>query len=153
MQRPTMKSGFTSMLILLVVCITVAAAMDPRHTPWRGCNCQCGGERGGHCHCADHQKLPNTFCRHGGNHWICFPFSSGNDCSRHGIFWPWISHKSSNVRPERFNLSFRRLVYHKWIMSIESIIIRMSSLLINANIRCFIIKKMCIIIKHDNWAH
>ena len=48
---------------------------DTPHYPWRGCQCQRGGERGGHCHCPYGGKLPNTYCRDGGNHDICFPFS------------------------------------------------------------------------------
>ncbi|CAF1239523.1 unnamed protein product [Rotaria sordida] len=52
-----------------------ALMADTPHYPWRGCQCQQGGERGGHCHCPDHGKLPDTYCRYGGNHWICFPFS------------------------------------------------------------------------------
>jgi len=66
----------TSVVLVAVAVMLVVAvsAMDPRHYPWRNCNCQCGGERGGHCHCAWQHKMNDVHCRNGGNHWICFPF-------------------------------------------------------------------------------
>ncbi|CAL8116527.1 unnamed protein product [Orchesella dallaii] len=84
----TMKNVLALTILLIFAMICISYAMDPRHTAWNGCNCQCGGERGGHCHCAWDKKLNWAHCRHGGNHWICFPFKDGGDCSRHGIFWP-----------------------------------------------------------------
>lgn len=37
------------------------------------CQCQAGGERGGHCHCPWDKRPAGVDCRSGGNHWICFP--------------------------------------------------------------------------------
>jgi hypothetical protein len=59
---------------MALVSIAVSLMADAPHYPWQGCQCQRGGERGGHCHCPDNGKM-NVYCRYGGNHWICFPFS------------------------------------------------------------------------------
>jgi hypothetical protein len=58
-----------------LVSISMSLMGDTPHYPSGACQCQRGGERGGHCHCPDHAKMANTYCRYGGNHWICFPFS------------------------------------------------------------------------------
>ncbi|KAJ6636637.1 hypothetical protein Bhyg_15228 [Pseudolycoriella hygida] len=56
------------------------------HTTWGGCECQCGGERGGHCHCAFGREIGD--CRHGGNHMICFPHAHEQQCVSRGIERP-----------------------------------------------------------------
>ena len=61
------------MIMMALVSIAVSLMADTPHWPWGECQCQHGGERGGHCHCPDHAKM-NVYCRYGGNHWICFPF-------------------------------------------------------------------------------
>ena len=62
-------------MLMALVSVAVSLMGDTPHYPWRDCQCQRGGERNGHCHCPDHAKMANTYCRYGGNHWICFPFS------------------------------------------------------------------------------
>ncbi|ODN02125.1 hypothetical protein Ocin01_04556 [Orchesella cincta] len=41
-----MKNAIAFTILLVFAFICIAYAMDPRHTAWNGCNCQCGGERG-----------------------------------------------------------------------------------------------------------
>ena len=67
-----MKPQLLIVLFTVVLFATLSQAMDPKHYPWRGCQCQCGGENGGHCHCPKNIKLEGG-CRDGGNHNICFP--------------------------------------------------------------------------------
>lgn len=63
-----------SLVVLTLMQIQKSDACTPAepHWPWGNCNCQYGGERGGHCHCPN--QMSGTYCRWGGNHWICFPF-------------------------------------------------------------------------------
>lgn len=62
--------------LLLVVLVAIAETMPARHWACHGgCNCQVGGEAGGHCHCP--RDMPGVNCRWGGGHAICFPFWHG----------------------------------------------------------------------------
>ena len=70
-----MKCLCMFLVLMGLVSIAMSLMADTPHYPWRNCQCQKGGERGGHCHCPDNAKMANTYCRYGGNHWICFPFS------------------------------------------------------------------------------
>ena len=70
-----MKCLCIFLILMALVSISMSLMADTPHYTWRDCKCQRGGERGGHCHCPDHGKMANTYCRYGGNHWICFPFS------------------------------------------------------------------------------
>jgi hypothetical protein len=64
----------TVVLMLLVMVIATMNVDAHNHFAKGACHCQMGGERGGHCHCPDWAKMEHTYCRYGGNHWICFPF-------------------------------------------------------------------------------
>lgn len=71
-----------SLAIILVffaaTCIVPTTdAMCDKHYPHRGCQCQCGGELNGHCHCPYGGHIPGVYCRDGGNHMICFPWGGG----------------------------------------------------------------------------
>lgn len=57
--------------VIMIAVISSTAAHD--HFAWNNCQCQSGGERGGHCHCAWNDKPAGVDCREGSNHWICFP--------------------------------------------------------------------------------
>jgi len=77
-------------LVLLVVIVQLDVSWGwcdaNNHTPMWGCNCQCAGENGGHCHCP--WGIQVGHCRTGGNHWICFPFISEADCRGRGVCRP-----------------------------------------------------------------
>ena len=60
--------------LTLTILVATSEAQENNHWPYGGCNCQCCGENGGHCHCADGQQIRDVNCRWGGNHWICFPW-------------------------------------------------------------------------------
>jgi hypothetical protein len=63
----------TLVLMFLVMIIAVMNVDAHGHFEMNGCQCQHGGERGGHCHCPWWAKM-DTYCRAGSNHWVCFPF-------------------------------------------------------------------------------
>lgn len=78
MAKTSIIFGLLVTLLLLVIWTSLEAdAMCPQHYAWRGCQCQCGGERNGHCHCPWGGQIPGVYCRNGGNHWICFPWANG----------------------------------------------------------------------------
>ncbi|OXA40696.1 hypothetical protein Fcan01_24421 [Folsomia candida] len=65
------------LLVTLTWMFAPTEGMCARHYPHRGCQCQCGGELNGHCHCPFGGQIPNVYCRNGGNHMICFPWAGG----------------------------------------------------------------------------
>jgi len=73
-----MKYALVLLLAAFVAMSMIAIEADAQHNghfQMGQCNCQRGGEHSGHCHCPDWAKMPNTYCRYGGNHWICFPWA------------------------------------------------------------------------------
>jgi len=90
---------------MALVSFSVGLMGDTPHYPWRGCQCQRGGERNGHCHCPDHLQMANTYCRYGGNHWICFPFW-GQSWS-----WSWRNILHSLFLIHAYYLSFKKFYF------------------------------------------
>lgn len=56
------------LFVLAAVFLVAVNGMDPRHYEYQGCQCQCGGERGGHCHCPYDRPMNGVYCRDGGIH-------------------------------------------------------------------------------------
>lgn len=53
-------------LVAIVMFSVAVNSMDPRHYPYQNCQCQCGGELGGHCHCPYDHPMNGVYCKDGG---------------------------------------------------------------------------------------
>ena len=63
--------------LTLTILVATSEAQKDNHWPYRGCRCQCCGDRGGHCHCDN--PLSGVSCKKDG-HYICYPWSSKEQC-------------------------------------------------------------------------